>query len=297
MTECYLDKFLFNDRQYYRDEFDETVFASHNCVYEVIRLIRSVPVFVDSHFDRLMQSAQQINLPFNWHLISFMNTIERVRRINDVEAGNVKLVFFEPTAVGSTELQKLIVPNKLNYLAYFNFPIYPKPDEYIIGVAVELIDAERKNPSVKIVNPSLRSRANELIKKHNLNEVILVDSDGYITEGSRSNIFFIKDNVIYTPPASTALLGVTRQQILGICDKLSIKVVEKKIHSSEIQQYETVFISSTSRRALPVATIDDKRFAVNNIILKQIMTEFDATVEQFIHDFEKKYFSFNEKKS
>ena len=75
---------------------------------------------------------------------------------------------------------------------------YPKPELYKTGVEVCLLHEERTNPNVKAKGLKVRDHANALITEKGVFEVLLVNNDGILTEGSRSNLFLVKGDTIYT---------------------------------------------------------------------------------------------------
>jgi len=83
-----------------------------------------------------------------------------------------------------------------------------------------------------------------------------VDQNGYITEGSRSNIFFIKNGKVHTPPAHAVLKGVTRSHVIGICKELGMEVTKGCLHKDEVSIIEGAFITGTTVDALPIASIE-----------------------------------------
>ena len=84
----------------------------------------------------------------------------------------------------------------------------------------DLYFGERENPNAKIINLSFREKVNKKIREKNAYEAILVDRKGYITEGSKSNIFMIKDNMLLTSPVKAVLPGVTRGEIIDIAEEV-----------------------------------------------------------------------------
>ena len=119
----------------------------------------------------------------------------------------------------------------------------------------------RENPGVKYINTDLRTRTNRLIKQKQVYEVLLVDKEGYITEGSRSNVFFIGDNVIFTAPLEYVLPGTSRKRVFDICHKHRFPIIEKRIPASELARYDAAFLSGTSPLILPINRLDELRFA------------------------------------
>jgi len=102
-----------------------------------------------------------------------------------------------------------------------------------------------------------------------------------------SNVFFIKDSRVYTPPLESVLPGITRKHIISTCKKLGIPILESKISIEDLKGFDSVFLSSTSSNALPVSDIEGISFGTQNTILLSIMNEFNNTIREYITNFTK----------
>ena len=228
-------------------------------VYEVVRITDGEPVFLLEHYKRLEKSlASMGKVP--------LFTCEDLRRcISDLveESGirnhNIKI---EADVSGYSRL-------------YLTPTHYPAPEMYEQGVRTQLFHGERRNPNIKMMDPALREATNAAIKEHGLYEVLLVDKNGFITEGSRSNVFFIRDGEVFTAPSAKVLLGVTRSKVLEIIKELGIVLHEESPAAAEIAEYQAAFISGTSPKVLPIASIGDVSFNVNDPILRKIMERYN----------------------
>jgi len=87
-------------------------------------------------------------------------------------------------------------------------------------------------------------------------EAILVNEDGTVSEGSRSNIFFVKGNKLVTSPDSAVLLGVTRNKVAEVCESNGIEVEKRIIKIDELESFDGAFITGTSNDVLPIKSID-----------------------------------------
>ena len=117
------------------------------------------------------------------------------------------------------------------------------------------------------------------MKEANAHEALLVDRHGFITEGSKSNFFGIKDKNLITAKGEAVLKGITRDKIFKIAKSLGIEVEEKEIKASEISDLDSLFISGTSVAILPISQVDDIKFDVNNEILIKIMKRYNELLE------------------
>jgi branched-chain amino acid aminotransferase len=115
-----------------------------------------------------------------------------------------------------------------------------------------------------------------------LYEVLLVDRHGRITEGSRSNVFFVKGNRFYTAPASQVLGGVTRKKVLQCLHGLGFTVIVEAVSAIEIGSFEAVFLTGTSPGVLPVNYIDAVYFKTDNPSVRQLMAQYDLMIEAYL---------------
>lgn len=272
VMECIQKFFIHNFKFYKCSEFNEELFKKGISIYEVIRIENKVPLFLESHLNRLFHSADISNLNINEGYCDFETLIDELIKKNQVVNGKIKIiVHYKPEA--KTEKDVFI---------YFTPHYFPSKQEIEHGVNLGLCKAIRKNPNAKILNTEARQKANHYIIENRLFEVLLQDSDGNLTEGSRSNIFFIKDNVIITPPENEVLKGITRTNILEICKKNNLKLIEKEIHIDDLTAIDSVFISGTSLKVLPVKTIEMFEYDVNNPILKKLIKLYDNLIRDYL---------------
>ena len=163
---------------------------------------------------------------------------------------------------------------------YLNPTHYPSAEQYEKGVRTGLFKGERKNPNIKMMDRELRDATDKAIKSGGLYEVFLVNRDGIITEGSRSNVFFIKNGEIYTSPTDTVLPGVTRTVIIRILEDAGIPLHYRAIKQDELNSFDAAFISGTSPKVLPVAAIGDTAYDVDDPVLRSVMARYDTYCRQ-----------------
>ncbi len=114
-------------------------------------------------------------------------------------------------------------------------------------------------------------------------EAIMLDINGYVSEGPGENIFLVKDGILYTPPVGASLLkGITRDSIIKIANTLKIEVKEEFIPREMLYIADEVFFAGTAAEVTPIGSIDKVRIGDGNIgpISKKIRdTFFDIVVE------------------
>lgn len=268
MSECLYKYFMFNDQMKNCNEFDNNILSNGISLYEVIRIIDGKPLFLQRHLERLENSARLINVKLWITETQLKEKIEQLIKENDITIGNVKFVFnFDNTA----------------FLAYFVKYHYPSAEDYKNGVKTIFYHGERKNPNAKIINVGFREIVDKEIKDKSAYEAILVDRNGFITEGSKSNIFMIKDRKVITSPLEDVLPGITRSVIVEVCREIGIEVVEKKFSYKHVKDLDALFISGTSPKVLPIREVDDIEFnSPHNEVVLQIMNGYDKEMKKDI---------------
>ena len=271
---CAMKQFLFNGTLKNTESFEKTYKSTDPSVYEVIRMIDGVPLFLKEHYERLVNSLKSIGKEAIFDLEDMKDLIQVLNLVNDQPDCNIKLVINDFKDDGSCDYYLFYIPST-----------YPDEKKYKNGVKTDILEAVRENPHAKIINQSLRNRADAMIREKSLFEVILADEKGNITEGSRSNIFFIKGDRLYTSPSDGVLLGVTRQSILRVCKEHNIEVKEEIIPVSSISGFDAAFISGTSPKVLPIKNIGSTEMNNNNELLRKVMEIYDREIEKDIKEY------------
>lgn len=275
MESCKEKYYFFNDEVKSTDNFDGSYILAGKSLYEVIRIVDGVPLFLEKHMKRLFNSADISNLKLSFTEEEIKHKLLKLIEVNDIKIGNVKLVFN-------------YIENKTAFYAYFIEYHYPEEEAYKNGVKTIFYHGERTNPNAKIINVDFRKKVDEEIKDKKVYEAILVDRNGNITEGSRSNIFMVKGDKIITSPLKDVLPGVTRDIIISLAEREGYEVLEESIKYYDALKMDGLFISGTSPKVLPISKIDDSDFnSSSNNVIKVIMKLYDIYTEEYIRLFNK----------
>jgi branched-chain amino acid aminotransferase len=107
-------------------------------------------------------------------------------------------------------------------------------------------------------------------------EALLLDKNGYISEGSGENIFLVNKNVISTPKTDHCLNGITRQSVIQIARDLGFEVIEKDITYDELVSSDEVFFSGTAVEITPISKIDEITIGAGSIgsITEKLQTTY-----------------------
>jgi branched-chain amino acid aminotransferase len=245
-------------------------------VYEVLRIMNGVPLFLPNHLKRLEISASMLKKRVPFSNPEFNKLIQELIITNKIIEGNIKITLeYQENA---SVIQSLIgfIPHS-----------YPSPQEYTNGVKTVTSIDQRINPKAKVQNDELRTRLNNLMKKENAYEAILVHPEGFITEGSRSNIFFVKDKTIITAPDELVLGGITRDFIIKICKEKKISIQFEALKFPDINKMDGAFISGTSPKVLPINKIDSCNYTLPNPGIQYLTQEYDNLIQTYINTHQK----------
>ena len=266
-----VSKFVKNEDVKNISEFNFTKLEDDVVVYEVIRIIDGKVLFFEDHIERFLKSLKQLSINNAFSGDNLRQQLALLISSNQIPIGNIRFQFIYNTGTKAGD-----------FMAYFIPHSYPTEEMNRKGVSVGIIQAQRKTPNAKIQHSNLIEEVNQALEKEKVYEVILVHPQGYVTEGSRSNLFMIKNNQVFTSPIKDILPGITRKYIIQICNSLNLDFYEKRVDRNELLTMDALFISGTSPKVLPIRNIYDEQFNVNHPILKSIITEFDNVISRYL---------------
>ncbi len=263
------DIYLRNHKVLASESFDPGFLLKGTNVYEVLRVIEGIPLFLEDHFLRFSVSIQKQMPDTSVSLSLFNEQIIFFIRTSCLRFGNIKVVFHADEH--GSDLFIYQIPH-----------FYPDPSMYKMGVTSMTIEMTRPDPNYKNWRPGFKEKIANLKKDSNVYEVLLSNTQGYITEGSQSNFFIISGETVCTPPSELILPGITRQKVLAILLASGITLREMNIESNLLHTYSSAFISGTSPKILPLSKINNITFDVSNKILRHIMSNYDEMIREYI---------------
>jgi branched-chain amino acid aminotransferase len=233
-------------------------FLYGDSVYEVTRTAGGRPVDLGRHLDRLDRSAAAIGLevPPRATLVDAVgatlatagNAESYVRVIVTRGGGEIGL---DPALADRPRLIVIVRP-------------YAVPDEtlYENGVAIAIVDV-RRNPR-RALDPSIKSGnyLNNILglreaKARGAYECVMMNGDGWIVEGSTSNVFIVRGDALRTPAAGDGLLdGITRGRVLELARAAGIHADEAHLGPDDLHRSDEVFLTSSLRGVMPVVRVD-----------------------------------------
>lgn len=267
------EKFIaFNDSILSVVDFTYKYPDNNKVIYEVIRVINSTPIFLELHLDRLFNSIKLMGLIAPERSFITKKIIDLLKA-NPVTENNIRIsLIYSPYS-------------KPDLLIYFIPSTYPTDSQKMNGIKIKTINAYRDNPNAKIENTNLRANADAIIKETGCYDVLLVNKDGYITEGSRSNVIFIKNNYLISAPLKMILEGVTRQVVVNAAKEIGIQVKEEFITVDEISLFDGAILTGTSPGILPIASIDNHKYRIELPLIISLIKQYNDAVARDISNF------------
>jgi branched-chain amino acid aminotransferase len=252
---------------------DYDIVSGEVSFYEVIRTREGIPLFFDDHMRRL---SEGISTRYE----SGGDIPSKVRE--GLDALVARQTFPE------INVRVTVTFTGQDYSLHICYIPSSYPDEEMIsrGVRLILYHAERGDPGVKLLNNRLRLSVNEELARKKAYEALLVNRDGLITEGSRSNVFFVTGNgAIYTAPDRMVLSGITRRYVTDIIRKEGMELVYEAVGESEIDHFTSVFITGTSPMVLPVHSIGKQQYEATNSITERLRRLYAGLAGESIRNY------------
>jgi len=248
-----------------------------DAVYEVIVFNKNIFYDYDGHIQRLFKSLKSLEIKFSLSSSSLKIIINNLIRLNKAIIGSVYIQVSRGVAERNHSFHGLNIKPILTIILTKKSNI----ENNLKGVkAITLNDNRWSRPDIKTTQLLPNVLAKTLANKNNAYESIFIDNEGYVTEGSSSNIWALnKENQLITRNLDGKILsGITRNSISLFAKKNNITVVEKKFTQIELYNAKEVFLTSASSFIMPIVQIDDQNInqgLVGNISLELRKLYFD----------------------
>ena len=214
------------------------------------------------HYDRFYNSAKVafIKLPYSQKILEEA-TIKLIKKNNLKDCYIRPLAFIGEGAIGINPGS-----NKVNIIiAAFKWGTYLGDEGVKKGIRTKISSFSRMGVNSFMTKSKISGNyINSVFAKREAllsgyDEALMLDTDGYVSEGTGENIFIVRDGLIKTTPITTVLEGITRNCVLNIAKRNNIHVVEQKFTRDELYIADEVFLSGTAAEITPVREVDDRK--------------------------------------
>jgi branched-chain amino acid aminotransferase len=234
-------------------------------VFEGIRCYKadagSAVFRLPEHVNRLFESAHilQMDIPFTREAVT--EAILETIRINKIDACYIRpLAYIGYGAMGIFPKEN---PVSLS-IAVWPWGSYLGEDGIKNGIRVKVSSFTRPHVNATMVRSKTTANyANSLLAKREAlkdgyDEAILLDTDGYVAEGSGENVFMVRKGVIKTPPLTSILEGITRETVLQLAVERGLRLVEERFTRDELYIAEEAFFTGTAAEITPIREVDNR---------------------------------------
>jgi branched-chain amino acid aminotransferase len=234
-------------------------------VFEGIRAYktpRGTAVFkLQEHTNRLFRSAHVLSIPMPYDRETINKATLAAVRENKLDAAYIRPMCFygsEGMGLRADNLKVHVI------VAAWNWGAYLGEDGQKNGIRVRTSSFNRHHVNVTMckakangnyMNSMLALREAQSV---GYDEALMLDTEGYVSEGSAENVFVIRDGIIYTPELTAALDGITRATVIQLATELGLPVREKRITRDEVYIADEAFFTGTAAEVTPIRELDDR---------------------------------------
>jgi branched-chain amino acid aminotransferase len=213
------------------------------------------------HTQRLYNSAKifQMKVPFDMDTI--MNAQLEVVRANKLESCYLRPLVW----IGSEKMGVSARGNTIHVaIAAWPWGAYLGEEGLAKGIRVKTSSFTRHHVNISMVRAKASGYyinsilANQEVTADGYDEALLLDTEGYVSEGAGENIFIVKSGKIYTPDLASCLDGITRDSVVTIARDLGIEVIEKRITRDEVYCADEAFFTGTAAEVTPIRELDGR---------------------------------------
>lgn len=249
---------------------DAKCFESDGFVYEVIRVVEGRPLLFKSHIQRLMHSIELLNWPTLDGLEQLNQQLKQVISLNEIVNQNIKI----RVDLWNGQLFTMVYPIHSRY---------PSEALYLSGARAGIFEMERTDPNAKAFNHRML-QVRTALEASDYQELLLLNHKGCITEGSKSNVVFLRGNQLHSAPESDILLGITRSVLKHAISDSSFEWIEREIALGDLEHFNGAFLTGTSIHLLPLHSVahityetetNPSFLALKALFLKQIEREHE----------------------
>ena len=286
-----LSKYVWFDGKYVLTEKAQVPITTHaihygTSIFEGIRAYwngKNLHIFrLDEHVKRFRRSGQFYNISLNFSDKVISDAIIGICRKNKIKKSCYIRPFYFVGDYGINLHVTEKAPTNVGIFSFLFGDLFNK-NGISAGVVSWRKFSDKSNPTqAKMGGNYLNSIiATQEAKRNGVDEAILLDHNGNVSEAPGENIFIVRDEQLATPSlASSALEGITRDSVIKIARDLDIDVVERDIARIELSMSDEIFLTGTAAEITPIITMDSKKVGNGKpgVITKKMMKEYTNIV-------------------
>ena len=215
---------------------------------------------LQDHTNRLFEAAEKINIKIPFSNDELNNTQLEILNKNNLDQGYIRPIVY----LGNEGLGLRAKDLSVNVaIAAWEWPSYMDPKAKNDGISVIKSSHRQYENPLHSGNKIIGTYFSNTMALHEAlesgaDEAVMMDKDGFISEGSGENIFIVKNNIISTPTTAHCLNGITRQSVIQIAKDLDFEVQEESIRYEDLINAEEAFFTGTAVEITPITKLDNK---------------------------------------
>ena len=211
------------------------------------------------HTKRLFDAANKINVTIPYSLEELEAVQKEAMIKNNLKEGYIRPIVFLGSESMGLRAKDLVSVNVA--VACWEWPSYMDPEAKKKGISIIKSPYQQYDNPLYSNNKIIGTYINSIMALHdaiakNADEAILMDKNGFISEGSGENLFIVKDSKLITPKTDFCLNGITRQSVIEIAQDIGIEVQEKDLLFDELVNADEAFFSGTAVEITPITNLD-----------------------------------------
>jgi len=231
------------------------------------------------HVDRLFDSAHIVLLEIPYTHEEICAAIRKTLQANDLVEGYIRPIVF----LGEGEMGLFVQNNPVRVaIATWPWGAYLGEEGLKKGIRAKVSSFNRHHVNAamtkgKVIGNYVNSvLAKWEVIKSGYDEAVLLDTEGYVAEGSGENIFIVRNGILQTTPLTSVLPGITRDSVITIAQRLDIQVKEARFTRDELYIADEMFFTGTAAEITPVREVDDRKIGNGKPgpVTKQIQSTF-----------------------
>ena len=273
------------DRERARISVLDRGFIYGDGIFETVLIRNSRPFMLEKHLDRLRNSASIVRIDVPWDDDRFRKEVDRVLRVNKLSDAAMRINISR--GVGDWRLSPAGAKKPTIVISLFPIPDYPR-DTYTRGWGVTVA---RSVVAMDPVIPSIAKTTNRIslilakmeAEERGGHEAILLNLHGFLTEGTSSNFFFVRDGEVCTPSLDSGILeGVTRGVVMEILREKGKAVRESLYRPEDFARADEAFLTFTTAGVVPIHNVDRTVFGQGKAgpIAQMVRVAYERRVEE-----------------
>lgn len=231
-------------------------------LFETLKVQNGHIEFFDTHYKRLSDSAKAIFIPLNFSADALKKICQELIIKNELINKTAAMRITLTRGIG---LRGINLPKKPNPTLVISMTEYhPENDQYPRALITN-VKRNQFSPIVKLktLNYLEPIFARNEAQSHGYDEGVMLNTDGFITECSIANIFFVTNNIVSTPSIESGILpGIIRNHVIELCHENGIQIIEKAISVDEALNADEAFQTNSLIDIQPLSQINQKKFSV-----------------------------------